>query len=87
MAKADAKAAQVGAAAVDLAEAVELQSRVGQHFRGQVTDIDQRGARVQLCGEAIIIRVPLSDPAIGDRVELKLVASDPLERRTQFVLA
>lgn len=87
MAKADAKAAQVGAAAVDLAEAVELQSRVGQLFDGQVTDIDQRGARVQLCGEAIIIRVPLPGPAIGDRVRLKLVASDPVQRKTSFVLA
>jgi exoribonuclease R len=87
MAKADAKAAQVGAAAVELAEAVELQSRVGQTFDGQVTDIDQRGARVQLCGEAIIIRVSLNAPAIGDRLRLKLVASDPAQRRTQFVLA
>jgi exoribonuclease R len=87
MAKADAKAAQVGAAAVDLAEAVELQSRIGQLFDGQVTDVDQRGARVQLCGEAIIIRVPLAAPQIGDRVRLKLVASDPALRKTQFVLA
>ena len=85
MARADAKAAQVGAAAVDLAEAVELQSRVGQTFNGQVTDIDQRGARVQLCGEAIIVRVPLAEPSIGDRVHLKLVGSDPAQRRTQFV--
>ena len=85
MARADAKAAQVGAAAVDLAEAVELQSRVGQTFNGQVTDIDQRGARVQLCGEAIIVRVPLATPSIGDSVHLKLVGSDPVQRRTQFV--
>ena len=84
MARADAKAAQVGAAAVDLAEAVELQARVGQTFDGQVTDIDQRGARVQLCGEAIIVRVSLAEPSIGDRVHLKLVGSDPIQRKTQF---
>lgn len=87
MAKADAKAAQVSAAAVDLAEAVELHSRIGQSFDGQVTDIDQRGARVQLCGEPIIIRVPLASPAIGDRVHLKLVDSDPAQRKTQFIVA
>jgi exoribonuclease R len=85
MARADARAAQVGAAAVDLAEAVELQARIGQSFNGQVTDVDQRGARVQLCGEAIIVRVPLAKPSIGDRVHLKLVGSDPAQRKTQFV--
>lgn len=87
MARADAKAAQVGAAAVELAESVELQSRVGEIFSGQITDVGGRGARVQLCGEAIITRVALDAPAIGDRVTLKLIASDPAQRRTQFVAA
>jgi exoribonuclease R len=84
MARADAKAAQVTAAAVDLAEAVELRSRVGETFGGQVTDVDERGARVQLCNEAIIVRTALSSPAVGDHVRLKLVESDPSLRKTRF---
>src|SRR6185369_7221394 len=50
MNKAEAKAGQVDSAVLELAEAVVLMGRVGEHFSGVVTDIDKkRGARIQLC--------------------------------------
>ena len=85
MGKADAKAAQVAAAAVEVAEAVDLQSRVGENFGGRITDIDDRGARVQLCDEAIITRVPTPPNAqVGDRIQLRLTQADPAQRLTRF---
>ena len=48
MNRADARASQVDAAVLELAEAVVLSGQVGETFDGTVTDIDQRGARIQL---------------------------------------
>ena len=85
MAKADAKAAQVNAAAIELAEAVELRSRIGARFGGRITDIDDRGARVQLCDEAITTRVaPPPNAQVGDHIQLQLIQSDTVQRLTRF---
>jgi exoribonuclease R len=87
MSRADAKSAQVGSAVIELAEAVELQPHVGETFAGRVTDIDERGARVQLCGRAIITRAAMPAVQVGDGVQLKLIESDPAQRRARFTLA
>ena len=52
MAKADALGGQISRAVIDLAEAVALQGREGETFDAVVTDIDQRGARIQICSSA-----------------------------------
>jgi exoribonuclease R len=69
---------------LELAEAVVLADRVGETFQGTVTDIDQRGARIQLADPAVITRVPTDDLAIGAAVELRLEEAEPSRRFTRF---
>jgi len=87
MNRADAKAAQVDAAVLELAEAVVLAGRVGEIFRGTVTDIDERGARIQIADPAVITRVPVNGVAIGACVNLRLEEADPARRLARFSLA
>ena len=87
MDKADSKAGQVDAAAIDLAEAVALQCDVGKIFEAHVTDVDQRGTRLQLCDEPIVTRVDADGVEPGDAVEVRLVEVDVGRRITRFALA
>ena len=48
MARADARGGQIERAVIDLAEAVMLEGRIGETFEAVVTDVDERGARIQL---------------------------------------
>ena len=86
MNRAEARAAQVDSAVVELAEAVVLQSRVGEVFEGRVTDIDDRGARVQLCSEPVVTRVAAEGLGLGEHVELTLTEAVPAHRLTRFSL-
>ena len=84
MAKADTMAAQIDRAVVDLAEAIMLESRVGETFAAVVTDTDQRGVRVQLRDLPVVARVSANKVAPGDEVSLKLIAADPVRRSISF---
>jgi exoribonuclease R len=86
MNRGDAKAGQVDSAVLELAEAVVLAGRVGEIFAGTVTDIDQRGARIQLRDPAVITRVPVNGLEIGSPIRLRLDESDPARRLTRFSL-
>lgn len=87
MNRAETRAAQIDSAVIELAEAVALRSRVGETFDGRVIDLDDRGARVQLCDEAVVTRVDADGLELGEDVDLKLVAANPERRQTQFVRA
>ena len=87
MNRADAKAAQVDSAVLELAEAVVLADRVGEIFEGRVTDVDERGARIQLCNPAVITRVPVDSLEVGALVRLRLEEADATRRLSRFVLA
>ena len=87
MNRADARAAQVDSAVLELAEAVVLAGRVGELFEGTVTDVDERGARIQLCEPAVITRVKTDGLEVGAAVRLRLEEADPSRRLTRFVLA
>ena len=87
MNRADAKAGQVDAAVLELAEAIVLSDCVGKIFDGTVTDIDERGARIQLADPAVITRVPVNGAQIGESVRLRLDLADPAQRLTRFSLA
>ena len=39
---------------IDLAEAVALEGREGEEFDAVVTEIDQRGARIQICAPPVV---------------------------------
>ena len=84
MAKADERAAQVDRAVLDLAEAVMLEGREGDRFSAVVTDLDERGARIQLSDPAVIARVDGKGAMPGDRIQVTLDAADPLQRQVRF---
>jgi len=81
MARADAVAARVERAVVDLAETVMLHGREGERFAAVVTDAEGSSARVHLQGLPIVARARIVDPQPGQQVMLQLERSDP-ERRT-----
>ncbi len=84
MAQADERAAQVDRAVLDLAEAVMLEGREGDRFSAVVTDLDERGARIQLSDPAVIARVDGKGAMPGDRIQVTLDAADPLQRQVRF---
>lgn len=84
MARADALSGQIDRAVIDLAEAVMLAPRVGQQFAALVTDVDERGARIQLCDMPVVARVDSTGLSPGAAVNLTLIAADPEKRLITF---
>lgn len=84
MARADARGAQIERAVIDLAEVVMLKGREGQAFGAVVTDEDERGVRIQLCGLPIVARVVAHKVEPGERLRVTLVAADPAKRTLSF---
>jgi exoribonuclease R len=87
MARADARSRQVQRAAVDLAETVMLHGREGESFSSVITDIDQRGARIQLCSMPVVARVAAEGVQTGDELQVSLVSADPERRELKFARA
>jgi len=84
MAKAEEKAAQIERAALNLAEAVVLEGREGSRFAAVVTDIDERGARIQLSDPAVVARVDGKGAAAGDMITVQLTSADVARRQLTF---
>jgi len=84
MARADALSGQVERAAIDLAEAAMLSGREGEQFEAIVTDVDERGVRMQLCDLPVVARIVAHRVAPGDMMRVKLVAADPVTRKVEF---
>ena len=84
MSQAEARAAQVERAVVDLAEAVMLRGREGTSYPAVVTDVDERGIRFQLRDLPVAARMPGNGVVPGDAIEVSLVAADPARREIRF---
>ena len=84
MGDADALAAQLDRAVVDLAEAVTLEPHVGDQMDAVVTDIDERGARIQLSEYPVVARVAAHRVQPGDEIEVRLEAVDVATRSVTF---
>ncbi len=84
MARADALGGRIARAVVDLAEAQLLQSRVGDSFTAVVTDVDERGARIQLRDLPVVARLNVNAEP-GDALDVRLTAADPATRTITFV--
>lgn len=84
MARAEALGGQIERAVVDLAEAVMLQGREGEIFAAVVTDVDERGARIQLTDPAVVARLAAPDLSPGEQVQVRLVAADSGKRAVTF---
>ena len=81
---ADAREGAVDRAVIDLAETALLAGHEGETFAAVVTDIDERGARIQLCDRAVVARVAAHRVASGDDLRVKLVEVDPIKRLLRF---
>jgi len=84
MAHADALAGRVERAVVDLAETILLRQRIGDIFPAVVTDLDERGARVQLADLPVVARVDAKNVSPGDPLRVRLAAVDPVEWAMHF---
>jgi VacB/RNase II family 3'-5' exoribonuclease len=84
MARADAHAGQVERAVIDLAEAVMLADRVGETFDAVVTDLDERGVRIQLRDLAVAARAQGDGAAPGDAIRVRLTGADIEKRAVTF---
>jgi exoribonuclease R len=84
MARADAKGNQIDRAVVDLAEAVMLDGQQGHVFGAIVTDVDQRGARIQLKALPVVARVTAHRTEPGDELRVRLTEADPETRAIAF---
>ena len=61
-----------------------MQGQEGRSFEALVTDIDDRGARIQLCDVAVVARVDVTHVEPGDRITVKLLSTSPAERSVRF---
>lgn len=87
MADADRRAHAVDRAVVDLAEALLLQDRIGQHFRGVVVDVDRDGrGQIQLADPAVRARLKGDRLPLGEEIDVVLSVADVATRRVEFVL-
>jgi exoribonuclease R len=84
MARADALSGEIERAVVDLAEAVMLKGREGQLFPAVVTDVDERGVRMQLRDEPVVARVGANRAQPGDTITVRLVSTDADRRLINF---
>lgn len=75
---------QLGHAMLDFAEAMVLRSRIGEVFEAAITNIDKRGAVIQLDDPAVLARMPAGGAELGADVEVRLVEADPELRRLVF---
>jgi exoribonuclease R len=85
MNRADARAGSIERAVVDLAEAVVLHGQEGRSFDAVVTDVDERGARVQLTEVAVVGRVAAHGVQPGDALRVRLEVADPAARRIELL--
>jgi VacB/RNase II family 3'-5' exoribonuclease len=84
MARSEARSARIERAVVDLAETVMLANAIGKTFAAVVTDIDERGARIQLTNKPVVARVDAQHVQPGDAVRVQLIATDPGRRALAF---
>ena len=84
MAKAASYGGQIDRAVFDLAETVMLAGREGDACQAVVTDIDERGARMQLCDLPVVARIAAPNAAPGDALRVRLSRADPAQPPATF---
>lgn len=84
MDRGETKANRVGAAALNLAEAVALRGREGEQFDAVVVGEDARGAVVQVCEPAVVARVTAHNVDPGAAICVRLTSVDVPTRTIHF---
>ncbi len=81
----DRAASAADRAAVDLAEAVVLQRRVGERFAATVLDVDRERGRGTVAVTDPPVRARCAgELSLGERIEARLVTADPATRTVAF---
>ncbi len=81
---ADDRAGQIERAVVDLAETALLSGQVQRTFAAVVTDVDERGARIQLCELPVMSRLDAHHVEPGDDVRVRVVSTDIPHREAKL---
>ncbi len=76
MERANDTARQIESAVIDLAEVALLGSQTQRTFSAVVTDVDHRGARIQLCELPVVARVNAHSVEPGDDLRIRVVSTD-----------
>jgi exoribonuclease R len=84
MARADALSGRIDRAVIDLAEAAVLNGHVGESFAATVTDLDERGARIQLRDLPVVTRVDAQGTMPGEAIQVRLASVDLPHRAAKF---
>lgn len=84
MARAEGIGGRIDRAVVDLAETVALDGREGERFGAIVTDVDERGARIQLCDLPVVARLATDGLMPGDPLTVRLAAINRSARLLRF---
>jgi exoribonuclease R len=84
MERAESQAGRVERAVIDLVEAAILEHRVGSTHAAVVTDVDDRGARIQLCDVAVVARITGVHVEPGEQIRVKVAEADPERRVIAF---
>jgi exoribonuclease R len=84
MAHAEALEGQLQRAVIDFAEALILEGSEGETFPAIVTDLDERGARIQLTDVPVVARVAAHNVHPGDAITVRLTAVDVAKRTVAF---
>ena len=84
MERADSTGNRLDRSIIDLVEAAVLHGHEGATYPAIVTDIDERGARIQLCDIAVVARVNATNVEPGEAIRVKLVEAAPEKRLVRF---
>jgi exoribonuclease R len=84
MRRADEAGSQIERAVIDLAEVALLSGQTQRTFSAVVTDVDERGARIQLCDLPVVSRMPAHNVEPGHDVRVRVVSTDIPARTAQF---
>jgi exoribonuclease R len=76
MQRADDTGRQIERAVIDLAESALLSSQAQRTFSAVVTDVDDRGAHIQLCDVPVVARVAGHRLEPGDDLRVRVVSTD-----------
>jgi len=76
MRRADDTAGQIERAVIDLAEVALLSAQTQHTLTAVVTDVDDRGARIQLCDLPVMTRVAANHIVPGDEIRVRVVSTD-----------
>jgi exoribonuclease R len=76
MRRAEDNAGQIERAVIELAEVALLSAQKQRTFSAVVTDVDDRGARIQFCDLPVVSRVDAHNVGPGDDVRVRIVSTD-----------